>query len=71
MQIDLQYKLSQLEDLIKIQRDSLENGYMHGILNGLICAHSVFSNSSPNYASMYKDRKNKVRHKLCQKNYIS
>lgn len=63
MQIDLQSKLSRLEDLIKIQRDSLERGYMHGMLNGLICAHSVVSDLSPCYTTLVSNRKNKVRHK--------
>ena len=63
MQTDLQSKLSQLEDLIKIQRDSLERGYMHGMLNGLICAHSVVSGLTPCYTSLDRNRKNNVRHK--------
>lgn len=64
MQNDLQTKLSQLENLIKIQRDNLDKGYMHGMMNGLICAHSIFSNSSPAYIVLAKPGKNKVRHKL-------
>lgn len=63
MQADLQFKLSRLEDLIKIQRDNLEKGYMHGMLNGLICAHSVVTGLNPCYATLLSNRKNKVRHK--------
>ena len=66
MQTDLQRKQSQLEDLIKIQHDCLEPGYMHGMLNGLICAHSIISEQSPEYVTLNKNRnsKNNIRHKL-------
>jgi hypothetical protein len=67
MQVELQSKLSTLDELIKIQRDSLERGYMHGMLNGLIMAHSVFSGQSPEFTKMPKV-KNKVRHYLRNQN---
>jgi len=47
MNSELQAKLSSLEQLMGIQRDSLADGYMHGMLNGLIVAHSVFADSRP------------------------
>ena len=67
MNKDLQIKLSQVEALIGIQKDCLyENGepldYMHGMLNGLICAHSVLTNTSPRYYTRPK-RRTKIRHK--------
>ena len=67
MQVELQSKLSKLEDLIRIQHDSLERGYMHGMLNGLIIAHSVFSGQGPAFISMPKTR-NKIRHPLRNQN---
>lgn len=62
MNCDLQNKLSQLENLIRIQRDSLEEGYMHGMLNGLICAHSVVAKCDPEYVKLAKPG-NRIRHK--------
>ena len=66
MNSDLQTRLSQLENLIKIQRDSLEAGYMHGMLNGLIMAHSVFTDNAPRFVSKYKQPTN-IRHKQRKK----
>ena len=62
MNSDLQSRLSSLENLIKIQRDSLDAGYMHGMLNGLIVAHSVFTDDTPHFVSKYKQPTN-IRHK--------
>ena len=67
MNRDLQSKLSSLENLIKIQHDSLEAGYMHGMLNGLIVAHSVFTGDDPNFVSKYR-QPTKIRHKKRKKN---
>ena len=55
-----------LENLIGIQHDSLDHGYMHGMLNGLICAHSVFTGDRPKYACK-PHSKTKVRHKKVKK----
>lgn len=63
MQTNLQHKLSQLEGLIGIQRDCLEKGYMHGMLNGLICAHAIFADCRPTYSSLDRNTKNKIRHR--------
>lgn len=63
MKRDLQYKLSALEQLIGIQADCLEKGYMHGMLNGMICAHSIFADCHPKYASLDRNTKNNIRHK--------
>lgn len=62
---DLQQKLSQLNLLIEIQKDSLERGYMHGMLNGMILAHSVFSETPPDYVTLPRRYpiKSRVRHK--------
>jgi hypothetical protein len=64
----LQEKLDSLEGLIGVQRDSLERGYMHGMLNGLICAHAIFSDSSPQYARVSHRKPNRIniRHKSRQ-----
>ena len=66
MNKDLQSKLSQLENLIRIQRDCLDAGYMHGMLNGLIVAHSVFTGDSPLFYTRYK-QPTKIRHKQRKK----
>lgn len=63
MNNELQNKLSQLEGLIKIQHDCLEKGYMHGMLNGLICAHAVIAKVNPEYVSLDRNTKNNIRHK--------
>jgi hypothetical protein len=66
MNSDLQARLSQLENLIKIQRDCLDVGYMHGMLNGLIVAHSVFTDDTPNFHLKYK-QPTQIRHKKRKK----
>jgi hypothetical protein len=58
----LRDKIVTLERLIGIQTDSLESGYMHGMLNGLIVAHSVIANQSPDFVSLPKP-KTHIRHK--------
>lgn len=63
MNYDLQKRLDSLEGMIKIQTDCLEAGYMHGMLNGLKCAHSIFADCNPRYVKMVR-KKTKVRHKL-------
>ena len=62
MNNDLQKKLSSLENMMRIQQDCLEQGYMHGMMNGLICAHSVIAECNPDFIEMPR-RKVKVRHK--------
>jgi hypothetical protein len=66
MNCNLQSKLSSLENLIKIQRECLDTGYMHGMLNGLICAHSVVTGDEPKYLSKYK-QPTQIRHKKVKK----
>jgi len=68
----LQKHLSTLEQLIGLQKESVCRGdpavqYMHGMLNGLICAHAIFSDSSPVYHSRpFRKRHTRVRHKVKQ-----
>lgn len=70
MNEDLQRKLSDLENLIALQKDCVgprfpESDYMSGMLNGLICGHSVIDGSRPIYHEV-KTKKinfNKIRHK--------
>jgi hypothetical protein len=70
MNKSLQKNLSILESLIATQKDCVragypETNYMHGMLNGLICAHSIFANISPEYYSRPRHRKSgKIRHKM-------
>jgi len=65
----LQDSLSTLENLIAIQRDCVHAGdpsddYMHGMLNGLIAAHSCFTGDTPKYYTKAVRKRNKrVRHK--------
>ena len=65
----LQKDLSSLEGLIGIQKDSVISGdpsvqYMHGMLNGLICAYSIFADVEPAYYSMPRRKKRiDIRHK--------
>jgi hypothetical protein len=65
MNNELQQKLSQLENLMAIQTECVLNDqYMHGMLNGMILAHSIFDNSRPQYKTLTKRRKMRsVRHK--------
>ena len=68
----LQKQLSCLENMIGIQSDSVYVGgtgvnYMHGMLNGLICAHSVFAECEPQFVSRPPRRHNlNIRHKSQQ-----
>ena len=65
----LQKDLASLENLIRIQTDCVIAGdpsvqYMLGMLNGLICAYSVFSDRTPVYHTRLKrNQRLKVRHK--------
>lgn len=65
----LQKDLSSLENLIGIQRDCVIAGdpsvqYMHGMLNGLICAHAIFSDTDPDYHDRgCRPKRIKIRHK--------
>lgn len=68
MNKDLQKKRSMLENCIRIQTDCMEAGYMHGMLNGLILAHSIYTDSSPVYAKPPKKSKKTIRYKIRKKN---
>jgi hypothetical protein len=65
----LQQKLSALENIIGIQTDCVQAGdpgvqYMHGMLNGLICAHSIFADCEPRYVERPRRfRQKNIRHK--------
>ena len=64
----VQQKLTELEALVATQRDCQTDGpagdYMHGMLNGMIIAHSVFTGDRPKYYSKHQTlTKNKIRHK--------
>jgi hypothetical protein len=65
----LQAALGQMENMIRIQRDCLCEGtpnhnYMHGMLNGLLCAYSCLDGKSPKYASGKQTKRHRnVRHK--------
>ncbi len=64
MKNDLQTKLSRLESCIKTQRDNLSQGYMHGLMNGMVLSHSIFTGDAPTWAKLpTKNSKNKIRHK--------
>jgi len=41
--------IKHLDDLIKVQKDSLTDEYMRGLANGLICAKAVFTDKEPDY----------------------
>ena len=72
---DITKKLTTLEGLIAIQRQSVDNrnpsvDYMHGMLNGLIVSHSVFSETSPVFYKREGRRcDKKVRHKCLHKGH--
>lgn len=56
MNEDLQKKLSALEGLIATQRDCVGTAgdavsYMHGMANGMILAHSIFTEELPKFVS--------------------
>lgn len=65
----LQKQLSDVENMIAIQKNCIISGdpsmsYMHGMLNGLICAYSVFSDSEPKYFRRPgKKHRISIRHK--------
>jgi hypothetical protein len=64
----LQKALSDLENMIAIQTDCLERGYMHGMLNGLICAYATISGEDPKFARVPGRKPNRlnIRHKSRQ-----
>jgi hypothetical protein len=64
----LQKALSDIENMIAIQKDCLERGYMHGMLNGLICAYSAISGDDPKFADVPRRKPNRIniRHKSRQ-----
>lgn len=65
----LQKDLSTLENLVRVQKDCVADGgpgaqYMHGMLNGLILAHSVIDGCNPRYYSRpFRKKRRNVRHK--------
>ncbi len=68
----LQKGLSDLENMISIQKDCIvndANGYMHGMLNGMILSHSAFAGHEPKFVLTKRKRKGEtsVRHKLRRK----
>jgi hypothetical protein len=69
----LQKQLGIVENMIGIQKNCVivndpSMQYMHGMLNGLICAYSVFSESEPKYVTRPgRKRGTKVRHKTTRK----
>lgn len=65
MNRSLQKALSAIENMIGIQRDCLERGYMHGMLNGLICAHSAISGDEPDFVELPRRKPTRIniRHK--------
>lgn len=65
----LQKGLSDLENMISIQKDCIvndANGYMHGMLNGMILSHSAFTRQNAQFYSTKRKRKGEtnIRHKL-------
>ena len=46
---DLKRVSDKIEDLIKIQKQSLSEDYMRGLVNGLICAKSVVDGKEPEF----------------------
>ena len=75
MNKDLQDRLSSLEGLIGIQKGCVSSGeYMHGMANGMILAHHIFTagrgrNEDCRYVTVTKKRRKnvKVRHKHIRK----
>jgi hypothetical protein len=65
----LQEKLSDFESMIATQKDSVVEGghgvqYMHGMANGMILAHAIFADQSPQFVTRPKRAYNRyVRHK--------
>ena len=62
MKHDLQSRIDAVENMMRIQQSCLERGYMHGMMNGLICAHSAFTKTNPEFVKL-PHRKVKIRHK--------
>lgn len=64
----LQKALSDVENMIAIQKDCLERGYMHGMLNGLICAYSAMTGENPKFVDVPRRKPNRIniRHKSRQ-----
>jgi hypothetical protein len=66
MNSNLQHRLANLENIISIQKDCvkvLPDAYYTGMLNGLLLAHSVFTDDRLIFVSYKKKTKNKVRRK--------
>lgn len=53
--------LSTIGSLIEVQKQSLERGYMHGLLNGLIISHSILDNSEPKFVTLPGRNPNRIR----------
>jgi hypothetical protein len=68
MNKQLQKALTDIENMIAIQKDCLERGYMHGMLNGLICAYAAVSGEDPKFVELpgRKPRRTNIRHKARQ-----
>jgi hypothetical protein len=60
-----QNRLTMSADLIEIQRQSADyDEYMHGMMNGMLVTHSVFSDQSPVFHERRRrNTKTKIRHK--------
>jgi len=75
MRETLQKKLCLLENLIGTQKQSVtigdpSSGYMHGMANGMILAHSIFADSAPQFVKLprrVRRTKTKIRHKILLK----
>jgi len=67
-----QKEVSDLEDIIEVHKNCLHgtySEYMYGLLNGLICAHSVITKTSPKYSNI-PVQPPKIRHKIIRKGKI-
>ena len=42
-------QIQDIDDLIKVQKDSLTDEYMRGLCNGLICAKACMTEEEPDY----------------------
>jgi len=69
MKKNLQERLSDLEGMIKIQRESLGDGYMHGMLNGMILGHAIILDHSLIYVTKAPKCKNKNRVRYNKKGF--
>jgi hypothetical protein len=69
----LQEKLSLLETLIETQKQSVVEGgpgvsYMHGMANGMILAHCIFADNTPDFVIRPRRAyKLNTRHKTAQR----